>query len=210
MSSKTSINRLPERGVEDLEQIHAILDDGLICHVGYVIDKRPVVIPTLYVRDRDRLLIHGSNTAGMVKAVRQGSPLCVTVTHLDGIVVARSGFHSSANYRSVVVHGTGRILEGEERVTALDLIVDGLIPGRVADVRAPTETETKQTSVFELSLDEVSAKVRTGEPQDDAEDLESDAWAGVIPLSVVAGEPEPSSDLRDGIPTPDYLRPYRS
>jgi nitroimidazol reductase NimA-like FMN-containing flavoprotein (pyridoxamine 5'-phosphate oxidase superfamily) len=210
MSSKTSINRLPERGVEDREQIHAILDDALICHVGYVIDKRPVVIPTLYVRDGDRLLIHGSNTAGMVKAVRQGSPLCVTVTHLDGIVVARSGFHSSANYRSVVVHGTGRILEGEEGVTALDLIVDGLIPGRVANVRAPTTAETKQTSVFELSLDEVSAKVRTGEPQDDAEDLESDAWAGVIPLSVVAGEPEPSSDLRDGIPTPDYLRPYRS
>lgn len=210
MSDKTTINRLPERGVEDRDQINAILDDGLICHVGYVIDQRPVVIPTLYVRDGDRLLIHGSNTAGMVKAVRQGSPLCVTVTHLDGIVVARSGFHSSANYRSVVIHGTGAILESEEKLTALDLIVDGLIPGRLADVRPSTEVEVKQTSVFELSLDEVSAKVRTGDPQDDPEDLDSDAWAGVVPLGVVAGEPEPSSDLRDGIPAPDYLRPYRS
>lgn len=209
MSNKTTINRFPERGVNDREQINAILDDGLICHIGYVIDRRPVVIPTLYVRDRDRLLIHGSNTAGMAKAVRQGSPLCVTVTHLDGIVVARSGFHSSANYRSVVIHGTGTILEGEERVAALDLIVDGLIPGRVADVRRSTNAEIKQTSVFELALNEVSAKVRTGGPQDDPEDLASNAWAGVVPLNVIAGEPEPSSDLRDGIPIPDYLRPYR-
>lgn len=209
MSDKTTINRLPERGVHDRDRINAILDDGLVCHVGYVIDGRPVVIPTLYIRDGDRLLIHGSNTAGMVKAVRQGSPLCVSVTHLDGIVVARSGFHSSANYRSVVVHGTGRILEGEERAEALDVVVDGLIPGRVADVRPPTEAEVKQTSVFELPLDEVSAKVRTGGPQDDPEDLDSAAWAGVVPLSVVAGDPEPSADLRDGIETPGYLRHFR-
>ena len=209
MRKKTLINRLPERGVTDRQQINEILDEGFVCHAAYVIEDRPVVIPTLYVRNGDQLLLHGSNSSGLVKAVRDGSPLSVGVTHIDGLVVARSGFHSSANYRSVVVHGQGRILTGEEHEEALDVIVDILIPGRLSDIRRQTEAEVKQTSVIELPLDEVSAKVRSGGPNDDPDDLTSDAWAGVVPLSVVAGDPEPSDDLRDGIPTPDYLQPNR-
>ncbi len=209
MGEKTRIHRLAERGVTDRRQINQILDEGLVCHAAYVIDDRPVVIPTLYVRNGDHLLLHGSNSSGLVRAVGDRSPLSVGVTHIDGLVVARSGFHSSANYRSVVVHGRGRILAGEEHRKALDVIVETLIPGRLSDIRHPTEAETKQTSVIELSLDEVSAKVRSGGPADDPADLTSDAWAGVVPFSLVAGEAEPAEDLRDGIPIPDYLQPYQ-
>lgn len=208
MSDKTRLNRLPERGVGDRDVIYSILDEGMICHLGYVVDDRPVVIPTLYVRDGDRLLIHGSNTAGMIKAVRRGSQICATVTHFDGLVVARSGFNSSANYRSVVVHGQGRLLSDVEQMRALDIIVERLIPGRTADVRASTESEIKQTSVFEVPLDEVSAKVRTGGPHDEPEDLGRGVWAGVIPLTAEFGEPIPSQDLEEGVPVPGYLNPY--
>lgn len=209
MNDKTKIGRLPERGVSDVEERDRILDEGIVCHVGYVRDGHPVVIPTLYVRDGNRILMHGSNSAGYVRAVRAETPICVTVTHLDGIVVARSGFHSSANYRSVVIHGNGRILGGDEHSKALDTIVDGLIPGRTADIRSSTETESRQTTVIELSLDEWSAKARTGLPHDDPEDLKSGAWAGVVPASTVYGEPIPADDLAEGIEIPAYLSPYR-
>ncbi|MEA1904065.1 MAG: pyridoxamine 5'-phosphate oxidase family protein [Actinomycetota bacterium] len=208
MSDKTQIGRLPERGVTDREVLNSILDEGIVCHVAYVVDDRPVGIPTLYVRAGDRILVHGSNSAGFVRAARDGKPLCVTVTHLDGIVVARSGFHSSANYRSAVIHGTGRVLEGEEHWTGLDLTVEGLIPGRASDLRSPSESESKQTSVIEIMLDEWSVKTRSGGPGDDPADMSSDAWAGVVPLSVVAGDPIPSEDLADGIEVPDYLSHY--
>jgi nitroimidazol reductase NimA-like FMN-containing flavoprotein (pyridoxamine 5'-phosphate oxidase superfamily) len=145
----------------------------------------------------------------MIKAVRRGSPLCVTVTHLDGIVAARSGFNSSANYRSVVIHGKGRILTGDEHERALDLMVEALIPGRTRDIRGHTSAESKQTTVFALRLTEMSAKVRTGGPHDDPADLDSEAWAGVVPLHMVAGPPEPDPDGREDIDLPDYLDPYR-
>jgi nitroimidazol reductase NimA-like FMN-containing flavoprotein (pyridoxamine 5'-phosphate oxidase superfamily) len=209
LSDKTTIRRLPERGVEDREAIYAILDEGLVCHAAYVVDGRPVVIPTLYARDGDRLLLHGSNAMGLARAVRSGSPLSVAVTLIDGLVVARSGFHSSANYRSVVVHGRGTILEGEEHARALDLVVEALIPGRMADLRPHTDTELKQTSVISLPLDEVSAKTRTGGPKDDPADLDSPVWAGVVPLALTAAEPQPEPGLSPGVAVPDYLSPYR-
>ena len=209
MTDKTRIRRLPERSVVDRAGIDAILDEGLVCHAAYVTEGRPVVIPTLYARDDDRLLLHGSNSMGLARAVRAVSPLSVAVTHVDGLVVARSSFHSSANYRSVVVHGQGKLLEGDEKRTALDKIIDRLIPGRFPDLRPSTETEIAQTAVIEMALDEVSAKVRTGGPDDDPDDLGSAVWAGVVPLSVEAGEPIPAEDLADGIEIPDYLRPYR-
>lgn len=205
MSDPTRIRRLPERAVEDRAGVYAILDDGFVCHAAYVREGRPVVIPTLYARDGDRLLLHGSNSSGLVRAVRNGSPLSIGVTRIEGIVVARSGFHSSANYRSVVVHGSGQLLEGEDHAAALDLIVDWLIPGRVPDIRRPTSSELKQTSVIAVELDRVSAKVRTGDPKDDPDDLESDAWAGVIPISYEFGDPIPAGDLRPEIGVPDYL-----
>lgn len=209
MSDKTLIRRQPERAVIDRATIDSILDEGFVCHAGYVTDGRPVVIPTLYVRDRDRILMHGSNSMGLARAVRYGSPLSVTVTHVDGIVVARSAFNSSANYRSVVIHGTGRLLEREEKKEALDTIVDRLIPGRLCDLRPSTDTEIAQTAVIELGLDEVSAKVRSGDPADDPTDLEADVWAGVVPIGLAFGEAVPDRDLRPGIELPDYLRPYR-
>lgn len=209
MTEKTQLNRLPERAVTESENVYATLDEGMVCHASYVIEDRPVVIPTLYVRDEDRLLLHGSNTSGLAKAVRRGSPLSVAVTHLDALVVARTGFHSSANYRSVVVHGQGRLLTGDERTDAFDIIVEKLIPGRTADIRAANESEIKQTAVIELTLDEHSAKTRTGDPKDEPEDLDSDAWAGIVPVHVVYGDPEPAADLRPGISTPEYLEPYK-
>lgn len=209
MNDKTQINRLPERAVTDWESITAILDEGFVCHAAYVTDGRPVVIPILYARDDQRLLLHGSNTMGLAKAVRAGSPLNVAVTHVDGLVVARSAFHSSANYRSVVVHGQGRLLESDEKRAAFDLIVEKLIPGRLADLRDSTDSEIRQTAVIELPLDELSAKVRTGGPKDEPEDMGLDVWAGVVPIGLVAGSPIPADDLKDGIDTPGYLENYR-
>ena len=208
MNDKTRIRRLPERAVADRDVINEILDEGFVCHAAYVTDGRPVVIPTLYARRGDELLLHGSNTMGLARAVREGSPLSIAVTHIDGLVVARTGFHSSANYRSVVIHGKGEILDGRDQLDALDTIVEALIPGRLADIRANTESEVKQTSVIRLPLDEVSAKVRTGDPKDDPEDLNTGVWAGVVPFSLQPGDPVAAGDLEDGVPTPDYLRPY--
>jgi nitroimidazol reductase NimA-like FMN-containing flavoprotein (pyridoxamine 5'-phosphate oxidase superfamily) len=209
VTDKTRIRRLPERAVDDRAVILDILDEGFVCHAAYVTEGRPVVIPTLYARDGERLLLHGSNSMGLAKAVRAGSPLSVAVTLLDGLVVARSAFNSSANYRSVVVHGYGRLLEGEEKRTALEVIIDRLIPGRLAEVRASTDAEIRQTSVIELGLEEVSAKVRSGGPDDDEADLDEPVWAGVVPFRLVAGEPVPDEILEPEITIPDYLRPYR-
>ena len=209
MSSEvTRIGRLPERAVEDPEEIYKILDEGFVCDAAYVVDDRPVVIPTLYARDGVRLLIHGSKVSGLIRAVARGSKLSVAITHVDGIVVARSGFHSSANYRSVVVHGVGRLLDGEEHARALDFVVDALIPGRNSDIRRPTRKEYLQTAVFELLLEQVSAKVRTGPPGDDEDDLGTGVWAGVVPFAMVAGDAIPAPDLESGMETPDYLNPY--
>lgn len=209
MTDKTRIRRLPERAVSDRETIEGILDEGLVCHAAYVVEDRPVVIPTLYVRDGDRILIHGSNSMGLARAVRAGSALSVAVTHLDGVVVARSAFNSSANYRSVVIHGQGRILDGDEKAAAFDIIVENLIPGRLADLRPTTDLEIGQTSVIELSLNEVSAKIRAGDPGDDPADLDEEVWAGVVPMRLVAGDPVPAADLKEGIDLPDYLSRYR-
>lgn len=209
MSERARISRLPERSVDDRASIYAILDDGLVCHASYVSDGRPVVIPTLYARDGDRILLHGSNSSGLARAARRHSPLSVGITHIDGLVVARSGFHSSANYRSVVVHGIGVLLEGDEHAEALDSIVEWLIPGRTKDLRSPTVTELRQTSVIALPLDDISAKARSGGPRDDPNDMASDVWAGVVPMRLVAGEAVPDEALGDGIPLPDYLSPFR-
>ena len=209
MSDKTRIGRLPERGTDDLEVIHKILDHGLICHAAYLIGERPVVIPTLYVRDGDQLLLHGSNNAGLVRACRQGSPLSVAVTHIDGLVVARSGFHSSANYRSVVVHGHGVLLKDEDHEHALDIVLDKLIPGRSNDIRGANASELKQTAVIALSLDEMSAKLRTGGPHDDPEDIDPQIWAGVVPIATIYGHPIPADDVDANLDPPDYLTNYQ-
>ena len=203
------IRRLPEKTVTDLETIYEILDEGFICHVAFLADDRPVVIPTLYVRAGNTIILHGSTAAGITRAVRRGSPLSIAVTLIDGVVVARSGFNSSANYRSVVIHGYGRILEGQEHIDALDRTVESLIPGRIKEVRRPTDAEIRQTSTIEVPLEDVGAKVSTGPPEDDESDMDAGVWAGVIPLSITPGEPIPDPHLPAGINLPDYLDPYR-
>jgi nitroimidazol reductase NimA-like FMN-containing flavoprotein (pyridoxamine 5'-phosphate oxidase superfamily) len=208
-ADQTRIRRLPERAVSDLDTIYEILDEGFICHVAYLAEAHPVVIPTLYARAGNTIILHGSTSAGITRAVRRGSPLSIAVTLIDGVVVGRSGFNSSANYRSVVIHGHGRILRGQEHTDALDRVVESLIPGRIKEVRRPTEAEIQQTSTIEVSLDKVSAKVRTGPPKDDESDMDAHVWAGVIPLSLASGEPLPDLHLRNGINLPDYLDPYR-
>lgn len=209
MTEKTTLRRHPERGVEDTEQIHQVLDEGFLCHVAYLVEDRPVVIPTLYARDGNRVILHGSPSSGIVRAVRAGSPLSIAVTLMDGLVVARSAFESSANYRSVVIHGYGEILKGEAHAQALDVVTDKLMPGRRKDVRPNHEVEIRQTATIAVSLDEVSTKVRTGPPEDDPNDLASPVWAGVIPMKLEPGEPVAAPDLPPHIPIPDYLNPYR-
>jgi hypothetical protein len=205
----TTIRRLPEKSVDDRAAIDAILDEGFVCHVAYLIDHRPVVIPTLYVRDGDTCLLHGSTASGIAAAARRGSPLSIAVTLVDGLVVARSGFESSVNYRSVVIHGHGTVLSGDAHRRALDLMVEGLIPGRLADIRPPTDMELRKTAVVSVPLDTISAKVSAGPPEDDIADLGTGAWAGVVPMTTTYGDPEPSPDLEPNVDVPDYLTAYK-
>ncbi len=205
----TRIRRLPEKAVGERRVIYSILDEGYVCHVAYLTDDRPVVIPTLYVRDDETILLHGSTSSGITSAARRGSPLSVAVTLVDGLVVARSAFESSVNYRSVVLHGEGTVLEGADHRRALDLMVEGLIPGRLADIREPTDLEIRKTAVVAVPIGLVSAKVSSGPPEDDPADLGTGVWAGVVPIATSYGEPIPAPDLEPDLDVPEYLSRYR-
>jgi nitroimidazol reductase NimA-like FMN-containing flavoprotein (pyridoxamine 5'-phosphate oxidase superfamily) len=184
---RTTLKRLPQRGNYDRELINQILDEGFICHVGFALDGRPFVIPTGYARVGDSLIIHGSQASRMLRTLGQGIEVCVTVTLVDGLVLARSMFNHSMNYRSVVVFGRATVIdEPVEKLAALRALSEHMIPGRWEDAREPNERELQQTTVLSLPLTEASAKVRTGPPLDDEEDYELPFWAGVIPLSLVA------------------------
>jgi hypothetical protein len=201
-SPRTTVRRHPERGVYDRGAIDAILDEAPICHVGFVADGRPFVIPTIHARAGDVLYLHGSPASRMLRTLGEGIDVCVTVTILDGLVLARSVYNHSMNYRSVVVLGTARSVdEREEKLAALQAIVEHVLPGRSADARGPSDKELTGTTVLALVLDEASAKVRTGPPKDFDEDLALPVWAGVVPLGLVAGKPESAVDL----PVPDYV-----
>jgi uncharacterized protein len=202
-TSRTRVKRLPDRGKYDRETVFAILDTGLVCHVGYNIDGRPYVTPTAHWRQGDHLYWHGSSASRMLRAQAAGIPVCVTVTHLDGLVLARSGFHHSLNYRSVMAIGNAELVEDmTEKLGAMRAFVERVVPGRWAQIREPTAQELKATSVLRLHMKEVSAKVRTGPPKDDEEDYSLPVWAGVVPVSVALGSPEPDPRLtaRDATP----------
>lgn len=206
---RTVLKRHPERGSYDRDEIYRILDEGLVCHVGFVVEGQPFVIPTAYARTGDKLVIHGSVASRMLRALKEGIEACITVTILDGIVLARSAFHHSMNYRSVVIFGKARpITEPAEKMARLEALVEFIVPGRRADARGPSEKEVKATEVLEFPIDEASAKVRTGPPKDDLEDMELPAWAGVIPLTLTASTPRPAPDLAAGIEVPDYATRY--
>jgi nitroimidazol reductase NimA-like FMN-containing flavoprotein (pyridoxamine 5'-phosphate oxidase superfamily) len=199
-SRRTRVRRAPARADYDRATIEAILDDGLVAHLGFAVDGQPYVIPTLHARVGDEVYVHGASSSRMVRALGAGSAVCLTVTLVDGLVLARSAFHHSVNYRSVVVLGQARLVEGaEERAAALEAFTERLVPGRWAEVRPPSRQELKGTRVLALRLDEASAKLRRGGPVDDDEDYALDVWAGVVPLITAPGAPEPDERLRDGI-----------
>ncbi len=205
-TDRSRVRRIKNRGHYERELIHAILDEAKVCHVGFVVEGQPYVIPTAYARDGERLLLHGAVASRMLKVLAAGASVCVTVTLLDGLVLARSQFHHSMNYRSVVVFGKTRLLTDETaKRAALLALVEHLTPGRGHDARAADRKELNATTVLELPLTEASAKLRDGPPKDDGEDLELEVWAGVVPLGLATGEPRPAPDLREGIPVPDYL-----
>lgn len=208
-TERTKLKRLPKRGHFDRETVYGILDEGFICHVGFAPEGQPFVIPTGYARDGDTLYIHGSAASRMLRTLSTGVDVCVTVTIIDGLVLARSAFHHSMNYRSVVIFGRATLIEEqEEKMKALLALSEHIVPGRWAEVREPTEQEMKATTVLSLPLVEASAKIRTGPPLDDEEDYEMSVWAGVIPLRLMAGEPVADPRLIDGVEVPVYAREY--
>jgi nitroimidazol reductase NimA-like FMN-containing flavoprotein (pyridoxamine 5'-phosphate oxidase superfamily) len=187
-TTRTRVVREPERGVYDRETAYKILDEGFICHVGFAADGQPYVIPTSYGRSEDSLYIHGSAASRMLRKLNEGIPVCVTVTLLDGLVLARSVFNHSMNYRSVVILGKAKLVDDPgEKIKALQVLSEHIIPGRWADARLPNERELKATSVLRVPIEEFSCKVRTGPPVDDEEDYSFPTWAGVVPLEMVAG-----------------------
>jgi uncharacterized protein len=208
---QTTPTRYRERARYDRATVHGILDEALICHVGYLNSGRPVVLPTTHARLGEILYLHGSTGSGpMLAASSEGLPVCVTVTLVDGLVLARAALHHSLKYRSVVVLGTARLVQDRrEKLRALAALLDHIAPGRSADSRPPNARELAATAVLALDLVEVSAKVRAGGPVDDDEDLTLPHWAGVVPLTLAAGTPVPADDLDPAVPLPPYLKAYR-
>jgi len=208
-TDRTVPTRSRDRAAYDQETVHSILDEGYVCHLGFVRDGAPVVLPTLYGRIGERLYVHGSTGSRplrMAGKAEPGLPVCLTVTHVDGLVLARSAFHHSLNYRSVVVHGTAhQVTDPDEKRTALDALVDQVVSGRSADSRPANAKELAATAVLRLDLGEVSAKLRTGGPNDDPEDLGLPHWTGVVPLHKGYGTPVPADDLAPGVELPGYL-----
>jgi nitroimidazol reductase NimA-like FMN-containing flavoprotein (pyridoxamine 5'-phosphate oxidase superfamily) len=208
-TERTTLKRLPKRGEYDHAAVFAILDEAFICHVGFIVDGKPVVIPTSYCRVGDDIYIHGSAASRMLRSLEQGIDVCVTVTLIDGLVLARSAFHHSINYRSVVIFGKANVVDDAgEKTRALHAFTEHVVPGRWEEVRPPDENELRATLVLKLPLAEVSAKVRTGPPIDDDEDYKLAVWAGVVPLKLIADAPVIDDRVPAGIEAPDYVREY--
>jgi len=209
-TQRTILKRLPKRGSHERETINQILDEGFICHVGFAIEGQPFVIPTGYARTGDQLLLHGSQASRMLRALKTGIDVCVTVTLIDGLVLARSAFHHSMNYRSVVIFGRATLIEERAaKLAALFALSEHMIPGRWKEVREPTESELQQTTVLSLPIDEASAKIRTGPPLDDEEDYPMNVWAGVLPTQLTTSDPIADPRLPPNIEVPDYVVSYR-
>ena len=210
MTERVRLRRHPERGRYEQEAVYAILDEALYCHLGFGVDGHPYVIPTIHARVGEDVYVHGAAASRMLLRIAEGVPVCLTATILDGLVLARSVFSHSMNYRSVIVLGTAReVTDPEEKMAALRAVVEHVVPGRWREARHPTASELASTRVLRLPLAEASAKVRTGPPKDPANDLTLDVWAGELPLALRAGRPAAAPDLRPGIAVPGYLAEYR-
>jgi len=210
VTDRTTLKRLPERGSHERDVVHSILDAGFVCHLGFVTDRGPVVIPTAYGRTGDEVFIHGSPASRMLRSLKAGVEVCLTVTLVDGLVLARSTFHHSINFRSVVVFGRAtQVTDPAKKKEALLAFVEHAVPGRNADARPPSDQEVKGTLVLSLPLAEASAKVRTGPPIDEPEDLELPVWAGVLPLPPTPAVPQPDEFVTDAVAVPEYIAGYR-
>jgi nitroimidazol reductase NimA-like FMN-containing flavoprotein (pyridoxamine 5'-phosphate oxidase superfamily) len=206
---RTKLKRLPARGSFEREAIYSILDEAFICHVGFTVDGQPFVVPTSYARVAGNLFIHGSAASRMMRTMARETDVCVTVTLIDGLVLARSAFHHSMNYRSVMILGRAKLIDDEaEKLNALKAFTEHIIPNRWSEIRPPTVNELKATVVLALPLEEASAKIRTGDPKDDEEDYALDIWAGVIPLYLTAGQPIGDRRLRTGVEAPPSVTNY--
>jgi nitroimidazol reductase NimA-like FMN-containing flavoprotein (pyridoxamine 5'-phosphate oxidase superfamily) len=207
VKADTRLRRLPDKGSKDIQLARDILDEARICHVGFVADEQPYVVPMALGRDGDRILLHGSVVSRLMKNLANGLPCCVTVTHLDGLVLARSAFNSSMNYRSLMVFGSATLVsEDADKKRAMDVLVEHLFPGRLAELRASTRKELNATTLLSLPLKTFSIKVGEGPPDDTRSDVNTPIWAGVVPLKLMAGKPETAPDMVTGIPLPAYLK----
>lgn len=208
-TTRTKLKRIPKRGNFERETIYKILDEAFICHVGFAVDNQPFVIPTSFARIDNRLVIHGSAASRMMRSLSEEIDVCVTVTLIDGLVLARSAFHHSMNYRSVVVFGKAKVVEDEnEKFDALRAFTEHIVPNRWSEIRPPTKNELKGTTVLSLPLTEASAKIRTGNPVDDEEDYALEVWAGVLPLNLTTGVPINDKSLKSGISIPQNVLNY--
>lgn len=208
-TKRNRVTRIPERAKYDEETIFAIIDEALICHVGFVVQGKPVVIPTIHARDGNRLLLHGSSASRMLRHFREGNDICVTVTLLDGLVLARSVFHHSMNYRSVVLFGNGTIVDDtDQKMRGLKVLTDHLIPGRWNEARLPSDKEMNATTLISMTIEEGTAKIREGHPSDEEEDYDLPVWAGVIPIQQHIMAPVDDEQLTEGISVPDYVLNY--
>jgi nitroimidazol reductase NimA-like FMN-containing flavoprotein (pyridoxamine 5'-phosphate oxidase superfamily) len=210
VNPRVRVRRLPERAAYDRQTIDGILDEALTCHVGFVQDGQPYVIPTIHARDGDHLYLHGSAASRMLRTLSAGVPVCVTVTIQDGLVLARSAFHHSMNYRSVVILGTAvEVGDRSEQLHAAERISEHMAPGRWAEVRRPNDRELRQTRILRVGLNEASAKMRSGGPKDDEDDLGLPIWAGVLPLRLVPQQALTDERVPSGVAVPDYIRHHR-
>jgi len=208
-TKRTTLKRAHERGVYDRAVVHAILDEALICHVAFVHDGAPAIIPTAHWREGDVLYIHGSSASRAIRALEGGAPACIEVTMTDGLVLARSGYNHSVDYRSVIIYGTARkISDKAAKLATLKAFMEKVAPGRWDELRAPNAQEMKATTVLAFDVDEVSAKIRDGGVEDEPEDMNDPVWAGVVPVQRTFGMPEPDPQLDPGVALPDYLKDY--
>ncbi|MDQ2995860.1 MAG: pyridoxamine 5'-phosphate oxidase family protein [Chloroflexota bacterium] len=208
-TARNKVKRLPERGHYDAATIYPIVDAALICHVGFVLEGQPFVIPTLHARQDDTILLHGAKGSRLLRHIQSGGEVCITITHVDGIVLARSVFHHSINYRSAVLFGKGAlIVDAQAQLQALEAFTERLLPGRWQDARPPNALELKQTTVIAVQIESASAKLRTGPPGDEADDLDLPVWAGVLPLRQITGAPLADPQLSPSIELPDYIRDF--
>jgi nitroimidazol reductase NimA-like FMN-containing flavoprotein (pyridoxamine 5'-phosphate oxidase superfamily) len=209
ITDRNRVRRVPTRGQYDKETVYEIVDNALYCHVSFLQDGRPFIIPTLHARRGDEILLHGATASRLIRHVQGGHEICLAMTHIDGIVLARSAFHHSINYRSAVLFGRGQLVEGErENMEALEVFTERLMPGRWQDTRVPNRKELKATAVVAISIDLASAKIRSGPPVDDDDDHALPHWAGVLPLSLQAGPPQPDAYVNDTTPVPSYVEEY--